>query len=379
MTKKLIVTVFLVVAWACFATLFYETLIVALILRLWWKELKGWLAELDLIPVRFRPYAAKALFGILALCVWMGMPRWCIDSGDRVRLVYLDGKGEAKHPPLLQYVANMLVPEEEVVNFGIRNVSVAKFMGIGSSLMRQANDDATHGKIRNFLSPYDNLCTENPMSGVYAQAFHDILGSKGRAVYICEPKGDQNVKWSKNNGFKYPLVVFCHGYLGNWKLYQGVWKDLNNCIVLSIGTRDLSGIFTQSDIKEIFDFYIPALERMGYHIDHRQIHLMGLSNGGSVIVSAMHSSYAKNFKSITTVSCNLDGLKRVPCQVNFIGGGKDNSSCRMPGQYRQLRAMGVDAGIFFKEDENHFILVNKRKDIIDFLKDRMQLKCVRME
>ena len=29
--------------------------------------------------------------------------------------------------------------------------------------------------------------------------------------------------------------VFCHGYLGNWQLYQGIWKDLNNCIVLSIG------------------------------------------------------------------------------------------------------------------------------------------------
>ena len=118
---------------------------------------------------------------------------------------------------------------------------------------------------------------------------------------------------------------------------------------------------------------------MGYNIDREQLHLMGLSNGGTAIVSAMYSSYAKRFKSITAVSCNLDGLKRVPCQVNFIGGGKDNSSCRMPEQCRQLKAMGVDAGIYFKDDENHFVLVNKREEIIEFLKNRMQLKYVRME
>ena len=105
---------------------------------------------------------------------------------------------------------------------------------------------------------------------------------------------------------------------------------------------------------------------------------MGLSNGGSAITSAMYSPYAKNFQSITTLSCNLDGLRRVPCQVNFVGGGKDNSSRLMPGQYRILKSMGVDAGIYFREDENHFIMVNKRKDIIDFLKDRMQLQCVRI-
>lgn len=42
----------------------------------------------------------------------------------------------------------------------------------------------------------------------------------------------------------YPLVVFCHGFLGNWQLYSGIWRDLDNCIVLSIGTDNLSGIFS---------------------------------------------------------------------------------------------------------------------------------------
>lgn len=76
-------------------------------------------------------------------------------------------------------------------------------------------------------------------------------------------------------------------------------------------------------------------------------HLIGLSNGGSAITSAIHSAYAKRFKSITTVSCNLEGLRKVPCQVNFIGGNKDNSSKRMRVQCKQLQNMGVDASIFY--------------------------------
>ncbi len=378
MTKKLIVTVILVTAWACFATLFYKTLAVTLGLWLWQKNLKACVAEADWMPKQLKAWAVKAVWACMIVCLWAAMPRWRIDSGDRVRLVYLDKEGNAKHPPLLQYLANTIVPEEEVVSFGIRNAAIAKYMGISSTLIQQADDDAAHGKTRNFLYPYDNLDAENPMSGVYAQAFHDFLGDDARSAYLCNPKGGEHVKWSKDNGFKYPLVVFCHGYMGNWKLYQGVWKDLNNCIILSIGTRNLSGIFTQGDIKEIFDYYIPALERMGYNIDKEQLHLIGLSNGGSAIASAMHSPYSEKFKSLTTVSCNLGELKRVKCQVNFIGGGKDHSSNRMLGQCRQLKAMGVDAGIYFDEYENHFILVNKREEIISFLKDRMQLKCVRM-
>ncbi len=371
--KKCIVSVLIVVAWACLATMFYKTVMLMLLFLIWKKQV------FERLPSWMTKYGMKPYWACFVVFLWIAMPRYRINSGDRVRLVYLDEKGNAKHPPLGQYLVNTFIPEEEIVNVGIHNVPLLKYAGIGSTLIRQANDDIANGKIRNFFYAYDNLGYENPMSGVYAQAFHDFLGNDDRAVYICEPKSDENVKWSKDNGFKYPLVVFCHGYLGNWQLYQGVWKDLDNCIVLSISTQGLSGIFTQSDIKDIFDFYIPALERMGYNIDKKQLHLMGLSNGGTAIISAMHSSYAKKFKSITTVSCNLEGLRRVPCQVNFIGGGKDNSSCRMPGQCRQLKAMGVDADIYFKEDENHFIMVDKHEEIIGFLMDRMQLKCVRME
>ena len=116
---------------------------------------------------------------------------------------------------------------------------------------------------------------------------------------------------------------------------------------------------------------------MGYHIDHHQIHLMGLSNGGSAIVAAMHSSHAKDFKSLTSISCNLEGLRKVPCSVNLIGGGEDNSSLLMPSQASRLSKMGVHTGLFFVPEENHYVLVNRRNEIIEFLKLQMNLTCVR--
>ena len=139
----------------------------------------------------------------------------------------------------------------------------------------------------------------------------------------------------------------------------------------------MSGIFTNRDINEIFSYYIPSLERMGYHIDHRQIHLIGLSNGGSAIVATMHSSHAKDFKSLTSISCNLGGLRKVPCRINLIGGGQDQSSRLMPSQASRLSKMGVHGGLFFDPEENHYILVNRRNEIIEFLKQQMNLTCVR--
>ena len=47
------------------------------------------------------------------------LPRYRVNSSDRVRLVYLDKEGETTRPPLGQYLVNTLLPEEEIVHFGI--------------------------------------------------------------------------------------------------------------------------------------------------------------------------------------------------------------------------------------------------------------------
>lgn len=364
MKKKILVSIVLVAAWLFFATLFYKTLCVMLLYAVW----SGWL--MSKIPEGSRRWAIRAVWVALIVVLWVAMPRYRIHSTDRVRLLYVDKDWEVQRPPLSHWLLSTLVPEAEVVNVGISGIRLMapaiKQMGIGPSLIQQAQDDIKDGKIRNFFKPYRRLGLDNPISGVYPQMFNEKLGTDYAAFYLCRPRHYDSER-------TYPIVVFCHGYMGNWQLCQGIWKDLDEALVLSIGTRDLSGIFGQQDINSIFDAYIPMLERMGYHVDHNRVHLMGLSNGGSAINAAMHSRHAKDFKSITSLSCNLDGLRRVPCRVNLVGGGRDGSSSRMPRQHRELRRMGVDAALFFDEADNHYILVKQRKAILNFLRERMDL------
>ena len=347
------------------ATLFYKTVCVMLILVIWRQDVR------NSIPSKWRTWGLRGLWALLVLTLWIGMPRYRTGSHDRVRLLYIDDQGEPMRPPLIQYLLATLLPEREIVNAGLKLLPLTTPLLQGHShlagtLLRQAQDDMASGKIYNFFEPYDHLGGDNPMSGCYAQTFNDMLGTNYRVAFLCRPTHYDASK-------RYPLIVFCHGYLGNWQLYQGIWRDFDKAIVLSIGTRGMDGVFAQSHINEIFSFYLPMLERQGFQIDRSHIHLAGLSNGGTAIDAAMHSRHAADFESLTTISCNLGSSRRVACQVNFIGGGQDPSANKEPAECRQLKRMGVDADLYFPPDENHFVLVNRREEIMAFLKHRTNL------
>ena len=361
---KIFLTIILVAVFLFFASLLYRTVILIFILLIWRKPLAG------LIPEKYRRWTMRAVWATMILLVWVALPRWRIDTSDRVRLIYFDKNGQAVHPPLSQYLLNVLIPESEVVNLGITAVKYAPSaigkLQLATSLVNQAQNDIGNGKIGNFFSTYRSLGLNTPMSGGYAQMFNDNLGTDDRAFYLCNPV-------NFNSERTYSLVVFCHGYMGNWQLYQGIWKGLENAVVMSIGTKGISGIFSTADINNIFDFYMPMLERMGYKIDRSKIHLMGLSIGGSAVNAAVSSPLCAKFKSTTFISCGLKKAAKYPWQINFIGGGRDGMATGMPSRCQQLKSMGVDADIFFDPDDNHYVLVNHRKEIINFLNKRFEL------
>ena len=151
MKKNILFTVLLLLAWMYFATLFYKTIVVMLIALVWQKRIR------EKLPDCIKPYGIKAMWVCLALVLWVAMPRYRIDCGDRVRMVYLDDEGHEEHAPLLDYIINTLVPEEEVVNFGIKNIQFVRpvlsmcGMHLGGSLINQASEDIDNGKIGKFL------------------------------------------------------------------------------------------------------------------------------------------------------------------------------------------------------------------------------------
>ncbi len=361
---KLAVSMLLAMLLLLFNSVFYKTIILMTLFGIWRNKLASRIAQ------NRRPWFKRSIWCILLISLWVAMPRWRTGCTDRVRLLYMDNAGNIKHPPLSQYLLNVLMPENEMVNFGLLGIRFSiigdKTLHISPTLLKQANGTIHDGHTSDFLKPYF-MGTSNPMSGIWAQVFNDCFGDNDRAAYLCKPT-------AHSSSFEYPLIVFCHGYLGNLRMYQGVLKGFDNAIVLSIPTHGIDGIFHITDINEIFTFYMPVLEKMGFNIDHGQIHLIGLSNGVSAIGSAMKSPHANDFKSMTAISGIPQHSCKISGKVNLIGGGKDTSSANVPGYCSMLKSMGIDAEMYFGKKENHFMFVSQSANILSFLKSRMQLK-----
>lgn len=315
-------------------------------------------------------HSYKALVGGLLLAIFIAIPNYL--QHGRIQLHYLSESGERTTTPLFVYALNVICPEEEMTNVGLKASAVLPpsglspvFKNLGSRFIRDAQKDFWSPRCLSFYSPYNNISMtgSNPGSALISQVCNEYLGTNYDGIYIIKPQNYDSEK-------TYPLVIFCHGYLGNWELYNGLFCDLKDCIVVCMGTRDLSGIFTTHDIGRMFNKYIPYLESLGYNIDGENIHLMGLSNGGTAANVAL-KHYSNRLKSITYISTSCDVTKRTKAKVLLIGGGKDRSSTGLPSAQKKLTRCGTDARLFFEEDENHFIMVHKKDEIIDFLKNEL--------
>jgi hypothetical protein len=148
-----------------------------------------------------------------------------------------------------------------------------------------------------------------------------------------------------------------------------LFSQLEDYLVVCIGTRDLSGIFNYNDINKVFTEYIPYLKSEGYNIS--DVHFMGLSNGGSASNVALRS-FSNKFKTITYISTSCDVIKHSKAKVIMIGGGKDASSTRLPSAERGLRSCGTKTAIFFDKDENHYMMVHQQGKIFEFLNNEMK-------
>lgn len=327
-----------------------------LLAHLWRKEIKA-----------KKEWGYKVTMCVLLIAMFCVLPRYRYNTSDRVQLIYQDKKGNPEYPPLTHYLVNVFFPEEEICNIGIWGARIVpKVIPLANWILDEFNHDDKKGNISNFYRPFNRLNWNGlfMMSGTTSQVFNMMGIDNTQSVYLVKPKN-----YDKNK--EYPVVFFMHGFLGNWKLYTGVLKGLEDCIVLCVGTHTWSGIYTKNDINALFKKQIPFLENMGYKVDKKNLHIMGLSNGGSA-VNVAYNGFSNKFKTITFISTDIHQTYPIASKVLLIGGGKDHSAGTLQGAYRTLKNNGGKTDLFWDDEETHFILVNQTDEIINFVKKNLQ-------
>lgn len=353
--KKFWTLFFAFLAIIVFATWQYRLLCLLLIViinRKWIKQ--------RVLMQRWK-HSYKGLIIALLVLIYVCLPNYF--QRGRTQLHYLDANGQRTNTPALIYLTNVLFPEKEVMNLCMKTVAICPKQLIQNNRFAiDAKKDFWKGKAFGFYKPYNRLSIQGSNSGSFAiaQTINTVLKTNYDAVYINRPK-------NFNPSQKYPVVVFCHGYMGSWELYQGIFSRLEDCIVLSIGTRYLGG--NTFKVKEVFNKYLPYIERIGYSIDKSQLHLIGLSNGGQASKGAW-KYFDDKFKTITFLSTGCPSIKGSQSKVLLIGG---NDCTSMPKVAKQLNNVGTQTAVYYDKNENHYILTYHTRQIIKFLNKEMDL------
>ena len=355
MLKKLLTVILLLCAILLFATWQYRLICLLLVVLLNRGSFKR----------RFPKWYPFLTWG-LVLAIFIAIPNYF--QRGRSQLIYLNDQRERISTPLSVYAINALLPEEELMNAGMKLTAILPpaslspvFKNLGSRFIRDAQKDFWNGMALTFYAPYNRLSLQgsNPGSFAIAQTINETFGTDYDGIYVTKPRNYDSAK-------TYPIVFFAHGYLGNWEMYQGLLSRLEDCLVVSIGTKDLSGIFGHHDIQKIFNRYLPYLETGGFHIDKKDLHLIGLSNGGSASNVALRS-FSNQFRTITYISTSCDVIKKSKAKVILIGGGKDASSVGLPSASRRLHKCGTNVALMYDKDDNHYMMVHQTDCIFEFL------------
>lgn len=263
--------------------------------------------------------------------------------------IFIDENENIIKEPLPSYFLNFIT-EADVVKITRFYLPIVPFsipfkndfleMDVDDNIFLKEYDETFKKPSTNQVTPFQLLQSLGMYSGI-------------RHFYSSVP---QNII----NGNKLKVIVFLHGYMGNLQFYLNYFNSFENTLVLVPSTPNLWGRWGENDINNILKVYLINLEKH-YSIDWQNIHLIGLSNGGSGVNVAIEE-FEKEFSDFGFISTAPIATSTRP--IYLICGMKDSFS---GWNVEYARSYPFVMNLFF-EKENHFAFLTQKEKILQFIR-----------
>jgi hypothetical protein len=299
----------------------------------------------------------RGVFILFFLSFWFLFPNRTSDSDDYIQSIYFDIKTRNKvKTPFIPHLTNIVGEGDIMAIVSLASYFIPENYFKGSAIGDVIKyNKSTYFVNNNFHSFYRKMePKKTPPHNVPFQIMQDMGYYKGTSHYYLHLPNTDNLQDKE-------VIVFCHGYAGNWLLYTELFAKFTNAIIIAVETPSFSGYFSNITMNNIIDRVLPhAYEQVG--ISYKKPHLVGLSNGGSAINTSI-VSYPNEFKSFTILSASLENTPRTNRKVNIIYGSNDRSggvNNKIPkSKYIRHLIKGEDHSLMVARPDTTFELINK--------------------
>ena len=287
-------------------------------------------------------------FALLLICLWFSFPDRTSREDEFLQSVYFNSNTkEVVSMPWIPYFSNVFGEGDVMVAVALASKIMPVNM-LGKS--RAARELILYARekpiIQNgLIVPYRNLKWKGtPPHDVPFQLLKGMGWYPNIEHYFLHvPEGKM--------AEEYQIIVFCHGYSGNWLLYSELFAEYTDAIVIAVETPDFNGHFNKKTIDHIINITLPhAFKKIG--ITKKKAHLVGLSNGGSAINTVLRY-YSGFFETYTILSASLYSALKTKSKVHIIYGSNDKSG----GADNKIPKNTYNKHII--KGENHTLLINK--------------------
>ncbi len=319
-----------------------------------------------LLFIQFRKYFSRynenkkiinrSAFVLFIVSFYFLFPNSKSDTDDYIQSVYVNNETkEQVKEPILPYLTNILGEGDIMAVVSLASYIIpANYINGGAVKDVMKYNRSTYFVNNNFHSFYRKMEPKKaPPHNVPFQIMQDMGFYKSIAHYYLHIPNTKNLQDKE-------VIVFCHGYAGNWVLYSKLFAKYADAIIIAVETPSFNGYFTKNTMSNIIKNIIPhAYMRTG--IDYKKPHLVGLSNGGSAVNTTV-TAYPNKFKSFTILSAALNSTPRTKEKVNVIYGSNDRSggvNNKIPkSKYNRHVIKGEDHSLLVAKPELIFEKIN---------------------